>query len=102
MFLPLDGPSIQNTLSVGTVTPVEARIGAAPLAERKVVTVQPITGKCYVYFAAEGETPSAANMVAKGFVHFKNQRESYEAGDTQKLWLLSLSGTINIVVAERA
>lgn len=98
----LDGPSKQGLLaSVGTVTPIEVRVGASAFSDRKVVTLQG-NNKFYVYFADEGETPSAATITANGFIQFKDQKESYEAGERQKVFVLSASGTVNIRIAERA
>jgi hypothetical protein len=101
MLLPLDGPSIQGSISVGIGVVVEAKVGASALADRKVITLQPV-GKIYVLFAEEGITPSTSDLTTKGFIHFKNQKDSYEAGDKQKVYVLSASGTINVKIAERA
>ena len=102
MFLPLDGPAKQGVLSsVGTVTPVECKIEAQPFSERKVITLQG-DGKFYVYFADEGETPNAATVSANGFTQFKDQKETYEASCQQAVFVLSVTGTIDIVLAERA
>lgn len=101
MFLPLDGPSTQAKLtSVGTSTPVEAKAGVSPLTDRQVVTMQP-SGNMKVYFG-DGTVPSAATVLANGFDHFKNTKETYEAGEKQKIYVLAASGTIDVIVAERA
>lgn len=103
MLSPLDGPSKQGLLSsVGTATPVEVKVGASAFSDRKVITMQSEDGKFYVYFADTGETPSAATVAANGFTQFKDQKESYEAGEKQVVYVLSVSGTINIRIAERA
>jgi hypothetical protein len=102
MLQPLDGPSVQSKLtSVGTSTPVEAKAGASPLTDRQVVSMQP-SGNMKVYFANDGETPSAATVLANGFDHYKNTKETYEAGPKQKIFVLAAAGTIDVVVAERA
>lgn len=98
---PLDGPSAQVALSVGTVTVVEAKVGASALDERKVVTLQG-SGRFYVYLGDGVNVPSAATVAANGFWQAKDAKESYEAGKFQQLYLLSVAGTINIVIAERA
>jgi len=100
MYQPLDGPATQGTLSVGTVTVIEAKVGATAFTERQVLTLQP-DGKLYVYFANDGEVPTAATVAANGFIHFKSAKESYEAGQFQKVYLLSVAGTINVKIAER-
>jgi hypothetical protein len=101
-LLPLDGPSAQATLSVDASTVVEAKAGGSALTERKVVTLQPLTGKVYVYFGGDGAAPNAATVIANGLVCFKNAKETYEASPTQKIYLLSVTGTVNVIVAERS
>jgi hypothetical protein len=101
MFQPLDGPSAQIKItSVGTVTPVEVKVGASALSERKVITMQP-DAKMKVYFS-DGTTPSAATILANGLDHFKDTKETYEAGEFQKVFILAAAGTLNVVVVERA
>lgn len=101
MYQPLDGPSAQIKItSVGTVTPVEVKVGGSALTERKVITLQP-SGNMKVYFS-DGTTPSAATVLANGLDHYKNAKESYEAGDQQKVFVLAATGTIDVIVVERA
>lgn len=101
MFQPLDGPSTQIKLtSVGTVTPVEVKVGGAPLSDRQVITMQP-SGNMKVYFGS-GTVPSAATVLANGLDHFKNTKETYEAGDKQQVYVLAVTGTIDVVIVERA
>lgn len=101
MFNPLDGPAIQGSISVGTGAVVEAKVGGSPFTDRKVITLQP-TGKMYVLFADEGVVPSVSDLSTKGFLHFKNQKDTYEAGEKQKVYLLSFTGTIDVKIAERS
>ena len=102
-LLPLDGPSAQLTLSVNTVTVQEAKVGASPLSERKAVTIQPLNGKVYIYFGDDsGSTPLAAIVSANGMVIYKNGKETYEASASQRIYLLSTSGTTSVVVVERS
>jgi len=101
MFQALDGPSAQTKLTaVGTATVVEARVGAATLVDRQAVTLQP-DGNMKVYFS-DGTVPSAATVLANGLDHFKNAKETYEAGEKQIIYLLATTGTINVIVVERA
>ena len=101
MLLPLDGPSLQAVLPVGTATVVEAKVGGSDLSERKAVTLQPLTGKVYVYFGGDAGMPSAATVIANGLLLFKNAKETYEASNSQSIYLLAVTGTVNIVVVER-
>jgi hypothetical protein len=101
MFLPLDGPSAQTKLtSVGTVTPIEVKVGATALTDRQVITMQP-SGNMKVYFS-DGTVPSAATVLANGFDHYKNTKETYECGEKQKIYVLAATSTIDVVIAERA
>jgi predicted methyltransferase len=101
MIEPLDGPSAQLKVSVGTVTVVEVKVGGSPLTERKAITLQP-EGKIYVYFGDGVTTPAAATVSANGLIHQKDAKETYEAGEKQKVYMLSVSGTVNVVIVERA
>jgi hypothetical protein len=102
MLEPLDGPSKHTVLSaVDTVTPVQVKVGATALTDRKVITLQG-DSKFYVYFADDAIVPSAATVAAEGFVQFKDQKESYEAGQRQIVFVLAVTGTVNIRVAERS
>lgn len=101
MLQPLDGPSKQYTLSPGTATPLEVQDGGAPFEGRKVVTLQG-DGRFYVYFADEGETPNASTVSTNGFLHFRNAKETYEATDKQAIFILAVTGTVDVKIAERA
>lgn len=102
MLQPLDGPSKQDSISVTTSTAVEAKVGASALVERKVVTIQPLSGMIKVYFADNNETPTPATVLAKGFEHPKKSIRTYEASETQKIFLVAVTATTNVVIAERA
>lgn len=89
MLQPLDGPSVQDTIAV--TTEVEAKVGASAFDERKVVTLQP-DGKLYVTF--ESGQP--------GFTLAKNGIYTFEAASSQPVYISAVSGTVNVIVAERA
>jgi hypothetical protein len=72
------------------------------LVERQVVTIQPTGGKLYVYLAGDAGVPSAATVIADGFTVFKNQLVSLEASEKQRVYMVSVSGTISVKIAERA
>lgn len=100
MYQPLNGPAKQGTLSIGTSTPVEVKNGSDPFDERQVITLQG-DGKFYIYFADEGEVPNAATVTSNGFTQYKNAKETYEASCNQAVFVLALSGTVDIKLAER-
>lgn len=102
MLLPLDGPSKQLVIAVDTVTVVEAKADTTRLDESKVVVIQPLNGKVYAYFGNDSTVPNAATVADHGIVIFKNAKESYEASKSQHIYLLSVSGTVNVAVIERA
>jgi len=108
MLQPLDGPSKHGKLSgVTDSTPVEVKVGANPYEERKTITMQSTKkdtnyGDFYVFFAEDNSTPSAATVSENGFLHSKNSLQSYEAGEKQYVWVISVSGPIDIRIAERS
>lgn len=103
MLQPLDGPSSQTTLTVNTSTVQEAKVGGSALESRKVVTLQPTSGKIYVYFGDDtASAPNAATVIANGLVIFKNAKESFEAGQKQPVYILAVTGSVTVKVVERA
>lgn len=102
-LLPLDGPSQQFSISLTSTTAVEVKDGAnPPLGERKVITMMPTDGKIYVYFGDGSTTPTANDVKTKGFPHSKGSMRSYEASDTQDVWIVADTGTVDVRVAERS
>lgn len=101
MLEPIDGPSKTFSLSINATTPVEAKAGANSFLERKILTLQG-DGKFYVYFADENEIPTSGNIISKGFIQYKDSLQSYEATGSQKIYLLSFTGTVTVRGAERA
>jgi hypothetical protein len=93
-LLPLDGPSDQTSIVV-TTSEVEAKVGASAFPERKIVTIQPLDGRVRVLF----KTGLAATS---GFLVFKNQIASFEASDTQPVYLRTESGSTTVIVSERS
>ncbi len=107
MLQPLDGPSKQFAVTINDTTPVEVKAGASAFAERKVITLQNSKedtnmGAFYVYFADEGEVPSQADVSSKGFTQSKNSKETYEATGSQAVYIMAISGSVDIRGAERA
>jgi hypothetical protein len=107
MIEALDGPAKSGKLSaVGTVTPVEVKVGASVFDGRKVITLQNSRedtnrGRFYVYFADEGETPNASTVADNGLLQERNVKETYEAGPEQAVFVLAVSGTVDIRITER-
>lgn len=103
MLQPLDGPSLQGKLtSVGTGAVVEVKVGANAFEERKIVTMQG-DGRFYLYFGdLDAGAPSAATVSDNGQIVFRNQLISIEATCDQPLYVLAVSGTVDIRIAERA
>jgi len=101
MIEALDGPSKPFVVTINNSTPVEVKSSTEALEERKVITMQG-DGKFYVYFADDGETPSSSDVSTKGFIQYKNAKESYEAASSQKVFILSVSSSVIVRIAERA
>jgi len=102
MLQALDGPSDQTTLTVNTTIVQEAKVGVSAFSERGVVTLQPTTGKIYVYFGDGSTTPNAATVIADGFEQPKSALRSYEAGPKQPIFILAQAGSVDVKIAERA
>lgn len=103
MLQPLDGPSLQGKLTgVGTGSVVEVFVSGQAFEERKIVTMQG-NGRFYLYFGdLDAGAPSVANVSDNGQIVFRNQLISVEATCDQPLYVLALSGTVDIRIAERA
>lgn len=91
MLFPLDGPSVQDEVSVNT-SESELKVGASRLSERKVLTIQPVNGTIRVTF--ESGKP--------GFYMYQGGFYSVEASESQAVYAKSLTGTVTVVIAERA
>lgn len=107
MLLPLDGPSKQFSVTVNSTTPVEVKAGASAFLERKVITLQNYKtdtnkGDFYVYFADDGVVPSSGDVSSDGFIQSKNSKESYEAAGSQAVYIMAVSGSVDVRGAERA
>lgn len=94
MYIPLNGPSVNSAISVGT-TAVEVKVGPTVLEERVVVTIQPLDG--VVYF---GFTPSTTST--NGTKVFKGQYFSLEASDLETVYIVSETGTVDVRISERS
>ena len=101
-FQLLDGPSLQDRVSVTASVVKELNVNASALSSRQVITIQPIDGNIWVYFGDGTNIPSAATVSTKGLKHVKMAKESYEVGDKQPLFIVSDTGTVNVTFVERA
>lgn len=102
MLEPLDGPSAQATLSVTTGAVSEVRAGGSSLIDRKVVTLQPLDGRVYLYFGDGTGAPSVATVTNNGILLFNRAKESFEASTMQDLWVVAVNSTTDLRVVERA
>lgn len=102
MYLPLDGPSKQFSISLTDSTVIKVENGGSPLESRKIITILPTDGKIWIYFGDNSTTPNAATVKSDGFPHFKNALHSYEASDTQEIYIVSDTGNVDVRVSERA
>ena len=103
MYQALDGPSKQFSLSVDDAT-VKEITNNAPLDERKVVTMQVKSGgKLFVYFGDGSNTPSISDMQNDGIDHPNKVIRSYEASQSQPIFVLAENGaTVDVKIIERA
>lgn len=101
MLMPLDGPSKQFSITLTSSVVVEVKITTA-LEERKVITIQPLDADIWVYFGDGINVPNVATVAADGFKHFKKAKESYEASNTQPIYILSTNASNDVRLVERA
>lgn len=101
MYLRLDGPSLQGSASVNSASVFRVRVGAAEMPERDVVSIQPLDGKIWVYFGDGVNVPSASDVKSKGFPQPKGGMRTYEATNTQEIYIVSDAGTVDVRFAER-
>ena len=94
-FLPLDGPSVEDEISVNAITPTELKVGDSPADERKVVTFEAQNGKIRWGFTDE-------ITALKGYIGFKNQIITVEASDQQPVYVIAQSGTVTVYFSERS
>lgn len=95
MYQPCDGPGVYGSISVGDSTPVEVKIGGSVLAERKVITIQPIDG--IVYYGYDNSVTSST-----GTKIFKGQYLPLENSEDLTVYLISDSGTVDVRITEVA
>lgn len=101
MLLPLDGPALHGKQTINTTTPFRVKVNANELPERKIVTIQPLTGKIYIFFGYDENVPTVSDIQG-GFIQFKNALHSYEASNEQFVYILAVTGTVDVAFAERA
>lgn len=101
MFQPLDGPAKQGQANVTDAAVFRVKVGTNEFTDREVVTVLPLDGQIWVYFADEGETPSVSDVADRGFPQFKMSLRSYEAGPGQAIFIVADDGTVDVRFAER-
>lgn len=87
----LNNGGVSATLAV-TTTPVEAKVGASALTERKVLSVQPLDGKIFWGYT----------NVSQPFELAKLQPASWTAGPGTPIWIVAASGTVDVAVGEAA
>lgn len=101
MLQALDGPSLQDQANVTDSAVFRVKSGAEEFEARHVVTILPIDGNIWVYFGDNTTVPTAVNVKAKGFPHYKSSLRTYEAGASQEIYIVADSGTVDVRFAER-
>lgn len=92
MLLPLDGPAVYGDIDA-TTTPIEVKVGASPLEDRQVVTIQPLDG--VVYFGYDNSVTSLT-----GTKIFKGQIYPMEASDQLSVYIIAETGTVDVRITE--
>jgi hypothetical protein len=93
-LLPLDGPAVYSNLNVST-TAIEVKVGASPLSERKVVTIQPLNGDIFFGYNSSVTTSTGTKI-------FQGQLFPFEAGESMPIFVIAASGTIDCRITEVA
>jgi hypothetical protein len=95
MLQSLNGPAEYGALSVGSVTPIEVKVQATYLDDRKLITIQPLNGDVYYGY-------TNAVTISTGTKIFSQQFFPLETGFDLKIWLISVSGTVDVRITEVA
>jgi len=101
MFQPLNGPSLQDSVALTDNTVFRVKVGATEMAERDVVSIYPVDGDIWIFFGDGINVPTAANVKGKGFPQPVGSLRTYEATDTQEIYIVADSGTVDVRFAER-
>ena len=101
MLYPLDGPSLHGNTSVTDSSVFRVKVGAEELVEREVVSICPIDGKIWVLFGDGQTTPTVQFVKENGFPQRKEALRTYEAANTQEIYVVADTGTVKIHFAER-
>lgn len=101
MLLRLDGPTLQEQQDVTASVVFRVRVGSSEFSERDLVTIYPLDGLIWVFFGDGVNVPSAATVKGKGFPQPKGSLRSYEAADTQHIYIVADTGTVDVRYAER-
>jgi len=91
-YQPVDGPNVYGTISVGT-TPVELKIGASALSERKVIVIQSLGSRIYLGY-------DNSVTVSNGMEMSKRQVLFLEVGEHVQVFAVASSGTIDVRIQE--
>lgn len=93
-YLPLDGPAVYGAISV-TSTPIELKVGASVLDERKVVTFQPLDGDIYYGYDNSVSYTTGTKIIESQFFEL-------EVASTLSIYLVAETGSINVRITEVA
>jgi len=93
MYLPLDGPALNEALSVSSA--VEVKAGASKLDERKVITIQPIDGDIWFGF-------SSSDLSTKGSLIKQGQYFLLACSAQPAAYVHADSGTVDVRISEIA
>lgn len=101
MYLALDGPSLQDRVSVTDSTVFRVKVGSIEFDDRNVIAIQPLNGDIRLFFGDGVTIPDANTVKTKGFPIREESFRSYEATSTQQVFIVAEFGTVDVVFAER-
>lgn len=89
----LSGAGVDGAITVGT-SAVEAKVGASPLAERKLLTIHNNGSQTIFWGYANTVTVSSGTHI------FKNQTAIFEFTEARTVWLISGTAGQNVRIGE--
>ena len=92
MYQLIDGPNVYGTINV-TTTPVELKVGASALDERKMMIIQSMGNRIYIGY-------NASVTSANGIELSKRQIIFLEAGPAITVYAVASAGSIDVRIQE--
>lgn len=90
-----EGTGVQAAITVST-TAIEAKVGASPLSNRKLLTVYNNSNQTIYWGFTSGVLTTTGTPIVKG------QQASWDVGDNQSIFLIASTGSNDVRITEGA